>query len=135
VQTLLAPDPDILAVTELENDGYGPHSSIASLADALGSPWRFVSTPGQDGDDEIRTGLLYRGDRVRTIVEPERLISGPFASAGRPPLAQNFSRVDGETTGIRRMARAVTPAGERTKHKHWLNGPALIAKASIPPAP
>ena len=98
VHTLLAPDPDILAVTELENDGYGPHSAIASLAEALGSPWRFVRTPGRDGDDEIRTGLLYRGDRVSAIGEPERLASGPFASGGRPPLVQDFSRVDGDTT-------------------------------------
>ena len=98
VQTLLAPDPDILALTELENDGYGPHSAIASLAEALGNQWRFVSTPGQDGDDEIRTGLLYRSDRVSAIGLPERLASGPFRSGGRPPLAQNFSRVDGETT-------------------------------------
>jgi predicted extracellular nuclease len=98
VQTLLAPDPDILALTELENDGYGPHSAIASLAGALGSQWRFVSTPGQDGDDEIRTGLLYRGDRVSAVGPPERLASGPFRSLGRPPLAQDFSRVDGEAT-------------------------------------
>ena len=98
VQTLLAPDPDILALTELENDGYGPQSAIASLAGALGSQWRFVSTTGQDGDDEIRTGLLYRGDRVSAVGPPERLASGPFRSFGRPPLAQDFSRVDGEAT-------------------------------------
>ncbi|SNC61214.1 hypothetical protein SAMN04487881_0413 [Marinobacter sp. es.048] len=98
VQTLLAPDPDILALTELENDGYGAHSAIASLAGALGSQWRFVSTPGQDGDDEIRTGLLYRSDRVSAIGRPERLASGPFRSGGRPPLAQDFSRVDREAT-------------------------------------
>ncbi|TYC56745.1 ExeM/NucH family extracellular endonuclease [Marinobacter sp. BW6] len=98
VQTLLAPDPDILALTELENDGYGPHSAIASLAEALGSQWRFVSTPGQDGDDEIRTGMLYRSDRISAIGQPERLASGPFRSGGRPPLAQDFRRIDGDVT-------------------------------------
>lgn len=98
VQTLLAPDPDILALTELENDGYGPHSAIASLASALGSQWRFVSTPGQDGDDEIRTGLLYRADRVSARGLPARLTSGPFRSRGRPPLAQDFARLDGDAT-------------------------------------
>lgn len=98
VQTLLAPNPDILALTELENDGYGPHSAIASLAEALGRQWRFVSTPGEDGDDEIRTGLLYRSDRVSAIGRPERLTSGPFGSRGRPPLAQDFIRINGEAS-------------------------------------
>jgi len=104
VETLLAPNPDILALTELENDGYGPHSAIASLAQALGSQWRFVSTPDQDGDDAIRTGLLYRSDRISAIGRPERLASGPFRSGGRPPLAQDFARLDGETT-----ARVIVP--------------------------
>ena len=98
IQTLQAPDPDILALTELENDGYGPHSAIASLASALGSQWRFVSTPGQDGDDEIRTGLLFRADRVSARGSPARLTGGPFRSQGRPPLAQDFARLDGDTT-------------------------------------
>ncbi len=98
IQTLQAPDPDILALTELENDGYGPHSAIASLASALGSQWRFVSTPGQDGDDEIRTGLLYRADRVSARGSPARLTGGPFRSQGRPPLAQDFARLDGDAT-------------------------------------
>ncbi|MDX1557773.1 MAG: ExeM/NucH family extracellular endonuclease [Marinobacter sp.] len=98
IETLLAPDPDILALTELENDGYGPHSAIATLASALGGQWQFVRTPGQDGDDEIRTGLLYRADRVSVRGLPERLTSGPFRSRGRPPLAQDFARLDGDAT-------------------------------------
>ena len=98
VDTLLAPDPDILALTELESDGYGPQSSIAQLADALGSAWRFVSTPGQDGDDEIRTGLLYRSDRISAVGPPERLTKGPFRSRGRPPLSQDFGRPDSNVT-------------------------------------
>ncbi len=104
VQTLLAPNPDILAVTELENDGYESNSAIATLAASLGTPWRFVSTPGQDGNDAIRTGLLYRSDRVLAIGQPERLASGPFRSGGRPPLAQDFRRTDGED-----IVRVVVP--------------------------
>ncbi|MBU2952825.1 ExeM/NucH family extracellular endonuclease [Marinobacter sp. F3R08] len=96
IQTLLAPNPDILAVTELENDGYASNSAIATLAAALGAPWRFVSTPGKDGNDAIRTGLLYRSDRVNAIGQPERLAHGSFRSAGRPPLAQDFQRTGGE---------------------------------------
>lgn len=98
LRALLGPDPDILALTELENDGYGSHSAIAALAEALGSQWRFVSTPGQDGTDAIRTGLLYRSDRVSATGRPARLDSGPFRSTGRPPLAQDFRPKEGTAT-------------------------------------
>ena len=96
IQTLQAPDPDILAVAELENDGYGAASAIAGLARFLGSQWEFVSTPGNDGGDEIRTALLYRRDRIAPIGLPVRLTEGVFRSGGRPPLAQDFRRTDGE---------------------------------------
>lgn len=98
VQALRAPKPDILAVMELENDGYGPHSAIATLAAALGRHWRFISTPGEDGDDAIRTGLLYHSARVHAVGPPRRLASGSFRTRGRPPLAQDFRRADGEHT-------------------------------------
>ena len=83
--------PDILAVSELENDGYGPYSAIADLAASLGPAWRFVKTPGQDGGDAIRTALLYRNDRVAPRQEPERLTTGLFAHSSRPPVSQRFS--------------------------------------------
>lgn len=96
VTALRAPDADILALAELENDGYGPNSSIAALADALGPAWRFVATPNADGRDEIRTALLYRKDRVQPSGPPERLNTGPFRHHGRPPLSQMFRARDGE---------------------------------------
>lgn len=90
VSALTAPDPDILAVSELENDGYGQHSAIAALARALGPQWRYIRTPGQDGTDAIRTALYYRQDRVIPVGKAERLTSGPFRTRGRPPLVQAF---------------------------------------------
>ncbi|WP_254774402.1 hypothetical protein [Marinobacter sp. AC-23] len=90
VEALRRPDPDILAVTELENDGYGAASAIAQLARALGPKWTFVKTPGADGSDQIRTGLLYRRDRIVSETQPERLNTGLFSQRGRPPLAQIF---------------------------------------------
>jgi len=98
IHTLTAPDPDILAVSELENDGYGPNSAIAGLTRALGNRWDFVRTPGADGDDEIRTALLYRNDRITPVGSAARLTEGVFRSAGRPPLAQAFRRIDGNQT-------------------------------------
>lgn len=90
VSALTAPNPDILAVTELENDGYGDHSAIAALAQALGPQWNYIRTPGRDGSDAIRTALYYRQDRVAPVGKADRLTSGPFHNGGRPPLAQVF---------------------------------------------
>ncbi len=98
IQTLQEPDPDILAVAELENDGYGSASAVAGLARFLGNHWGFISTPGNDGDDEIRTALLYRRDRIVPVGSAARLTDGVFRSGGRPPLAQDFRRTVGEQT-------------------------------------
>lgn len=97
---LRAPDPDILALTELENDGYGAASSVADLAEALGPSWRVVNTPGADGQDEIRTALLYRSDRVQASGHAKRMTSGVFRHRGRPPVAQVFRAKNGDT-GVR----------------------------------
>lgn len=95
VAALTGPDPDILALSELENDGYGPESSVATLAQALGPDWRMITTPGQDGSDAIRTVLLYRADRVQPDGSPRRLRAGAFAHRGRPPLVQAFRPMNG----------------------------------------
>ncbi|EMP54667.1 extracellular nuclease [Marinobacter santoriniensis NKSG1] len=89
-------DGDILAVTELENDGYGANSAINQLGHALGPAWDFVRTPGRDGSDAIRTALLYRADRVVPTGRPQRLTSGPFRDWGRPPVTQSFRRLGGQ---------------------------------------
>ncbi len=99
VEALRRPDPDILAITELENDGYDETSAIAQLASALGPEWAFVATPGADGQDKIRTGLLYRRDRIVAEAQPKRLNTGPFSNRGRPPLAQIF-RPEGQRLAI-----------------------------------
>lgn len=87
--------PDILAVSELENDGYGPLSSIARLTDQLGSGWRLVKGNTNSHGDDIRNGLLYRADRVRPL-GPTRLITqGAFRRWHRPALAQDFELTGG----------------------------------------
>lgn len=104
VEAMQRPDPDILAVTELENDGYSDSSAIAQLARALGPEWDFIKTPGADGSDQIRTGLLYRSDRVVAETKAGRLKSGPFQGRGRPPLAQTF-----RARGQRMAVQVVVP--------------------------
>ncbi len=109
VATIDGLDADIVALMELENDGYGRDSSIASLVDALnadsqasGANWRFVDAGQGPGDNAIRVGLIYRSDRVRAQGRPVTMEGGPFGPHSRAPLAQAFvpmkgGRVDGQT--------------------------------------
>lgn len=93
VATLRALDPDIAALMELENDGYGPESSLAQLVAALnedGGDWRFVDAQRGPGSDDIRVGLIYRSSRIDTVGRPATLDTGSFATHSRAPLAQAF---------------------------------------------
>ncbi len=93
VATIQALDPHVAALMELENDGYGPESSLAQLVDALnadGGDWAFVDAGRGPGGDEIRVGLVYRGSRLRPQGAPAMLEGGPFGSRSRVPLAQAF---------------------------------------------
>lgn len=98
IPALSLANPDILAITELENDGYGTGSSIRSLSQMLGSHWRAVETRGDDGNDAIRTAILYHTERVIPVGMPSRLNSHPFAVRGRPPVAQAFQAATGNQT-------------------------------------
>jgi len=93
VATIRALDPDIAALMELENDGYGPTSTLAQLVAALntgGGDWRFVDAKRGPGSDEIRVGLVYRAARIKTVGRPATLEDGPFDRHSRAPLAQAF---------------------------------------------
>lgn len=90
-------EADILAVMELENDGYKRNSTIAQFAQALNAEsrrrnWQFIS-PGsaQLGDDVITVGLLYDSNRVNATGRPETLTIRPFDGLSRVPLAQRFA--------------------------------------------
>lgn len=98
--TVNALAPDILAVMELENDGYGPRAAISALTAALGPDWRHVDSGHGPGDDAIRVGLLYRASRVRLQGRAATLQGGPFGTGSRVPLAQAFVPVaDGRDDG------------------------------------
>ena len=98
VATLGALEADIAALMELENDGYGPESSIAQFVAALnagGADWRFIDTGTGPGIDTIRVGLIYRASRVAPVGPFAVLEGGPFGERSRVPLAQAFRRGDG----------------------------------------
>ncbi len=95
VATVRALDADVAALMELENDGYGPDSSLAQFVAALnakGGDWRFIDAGQGPGPDTIRVGLIYRASRVTPVGKPATLEGGPFGDRSRVPLAQAFRR-------------------------------------------
>ena len=98
VATLRGLDPDVVALMELENDGYGQDSSLARLVRELnadGAQWRYVDAGNGPGPDTIRVGIIYRGDRLLARGKPALLEGGPFGQRSRVPLAQAFRRKAG----------------------------------------
>lgn len=98
VATVRTLDADVAALMELENDGYGPESSLAQFVAALnarGGDWRFVDAGEGPGPDTIRVGLIYRASRVTPVGKPATLTGGPFGDRSRVPLAQAFRRGQG----------------------------------------
>jgi predicted extracellular nuclease len=88
-------DPDLAALMELENDGFGPESSLAQFVDALNAAgphadWRFVDSGEGPGSNVIRVGLVYRASRFEAVGQPATFAEGPFKNASRAPLAQAF---------------------------------------------
>ncbi len=96
VATIRGLDPDIATLMELENDGYGPDSSLAQLVTALnagGGAWRFIDAKRGPGPDTIRVGIVYRSDRVKPVGRYATLQGGPYGERSRSPLAQAFRTV------------------------------------------
>ena len=97
VATLSSLDADIVALLELENDGHGPESSLAQLVAALirRAALALRGCGHGPGDNPIRVGLIYRGDRVEALGRPASVESGPLGPLSRAPLAQAFRAGDG----------------------------------------
>ena len=87
--------PDLLAVQELENDGFGPdsaaHSLLEILDEATGGGWAVVTPQsGRIGGDVITVGLFYR-EKVLEPFGPATVLDGPeFQQLNRQPLTQLF---------------------------------------------
>jgi len=95
-------DPDVLAVMELENDGFGPDSAaqdFIKLAEKATQKGWAVTRPLDDntGTDQITVGLFYRTDRLTAVGAAETL-GGPEFKRSRQPQAQLFRQLsDGQT--------------------------------------
>lgn len=101
VAAIVGLSPDVAALMEVENDGFGRSSSLAQLVTALNDTWpeahyRFVDAGRGPGLDEMRVALIYRENRVLPVGEPAVLSEGLFASRHRAPLMQAFSAIGDE---------------------------------------
>ena len=91
--TIMQIQPDVLAVMEVENDGFGPDSAIQHLAELLTrvlGPEYAVAVPVSEraGSDVISVGLVYRSDRLEAVGPAAILEGGVFDGLNRAPLAQ-----------------------------------------------
>lgn len=95
-------DPHVIAVMELENDGFGPNSAAQDFIRLANSTTRktwAVTRPVDDntGTDQIAVGMFYRTDRLKAIGPAQTLEGGAFRRS-RQPQAQLFQQLpDGET--------------------------------------
>ena len=95
-------DPHVLAVMEIENDGFGPESAAQDfirLANQASQHNWAVTRPVNDntGNDQIAVGIFYRTDRLKAI-GPSQTLAGPEFERSRQPQAQLFQQLpDGET--------------------------------------
>lgn len=104
VNAILGLDADVIGLTELENDGFGPYSAIAELVGSLNAAssggYAYIN-PGLSkiGTDEIAVGFIYRSNRVAPIGFPAILdasVEPTFIDTkNRPVLAQTFREKNG----------------------------------------
>jgi predicted extracellular nuclease len=96
-------EPHLLAVQELENDGFGPDSAARSLLDLLNSgdasDWAVVDPgTGRIGGDVITVGLFYRRQALEPLGAAALLRAAAFDGRSRVPVAQLFrDRANGST--------------------------------------
>ena len=107
VAAILSVDPDVLAVNEVENDGYGPDSALAQLVDRLNAAtapdtYAYIDVDARTGQvnalgtDAIKVGMLYKPARVTLVGQTAALNTVEFVNGGdgdprtRPALAQAF---------------------------------------------
>jgi predicted extracellular nuclease len=107
VAAILAMNPDVIGVNEIENDGYSPTSALAHLADQLNAAtapgtYAFIDVDANTGQvnalgtDAIKVALLYKPGVVTPVGQTAVLNTITFVNGGdsaprnRASLAQAF---------------------------------------------
>ena len=92
---LAAMDADVIGLLEVENNGFGAGSALAtivhSLNQQLGSEvYAFVQPGEKPGSDDIMVAMIYRKANVEPVGNTAVYTKAPFDKGSRPPLAQSF---------------------------------------------
>lgn len=107
VAAIVAMNPDVLAVNEIENDGYDATSALQLLTDVLNAAtapdtFAFIDADARTGrlnamgTDAVKSALLYKPSVVTPIGRTAALNSVEFVNSGdsgprnRPSIAQAF---------------------------------------------
>lgn len=106
VQNLVRGGADVLAIMEMENDGYGASSAIQHIVDKLNAAtapgtYAFINPDTVNGTnslgvDAIKVGMIYKPAKVTPVGVTSVLNSTAFVNGGdsaarnRPALAQAF---------------------------------------------
>ncbi len=110
VNAFIAMDADIVGLVEIENNGYGETSAIATLTNEinaqLGTPvYDYVRPVGLDslGTDAIAVGFIFKPESVEIVGTPATLDSGAFdqtleSGRSRQPLAVSFKDLEKNAT-------------------------------------
>jgi predicted extracellular nuclease len=91
-------DPQVLAVMELENDGFDADSAAQDFIhlanNATGGQWAVARLADDNtGTDAITVGLFYRADQLKPV-GVARTLTGPEFERSRQPHAQVFQSLD-----------------------------------------
>jgi hypothetical protein len=89
--------PHVIAVMELENDGFDAASAaqdfIQLANNATQKNWAVTRPVGDDtGTDKITVGIFYRSDRLKAV-GPAQTLTGPEFKFSRQPQAQLFQQL------------------------------------------
>jgi predicted extracellular nuclease len=114
VAAIVAMNPDVLAVNEIENDGYGEASAIQDLVTKLNEAtapgtFAFIDADARTGQvnalgtDAIKVGMIYKPAKVTplgtAVLNTVAFVNGgDSAPRSRPSLAQAFEQI---STGAR----------------------------------
>lgn len=112
VATLRGLDADVVALVEIENDGYGTASALNDLVARLNAAtaprtYAYLDVDARTGrshalgSDAIKVALLYKPGKLRPVGDTAVLATPPFVTGGdaearnRPALAQAFLAPNG----------------------------------------
>ncbi|CAM3063651.1 ExeM/NucH family extracellular endonuclease [Pseudoalteromonas distincta] len=100
VSAISAIQADVVGLMEIENDGFGEFSAIASLVNVLNeadsaNQYAFVDfNVDQIGTDAITTALIYRANKVEEVGTAAITTEAPFDFSNRAPIAQSFKSLE-----------------------------------------